>query len=154
MTGAADALQERGDGTRRADLDDQIDVADIYAQLQRCGGDEGAELAGLEAILGIKPMVAREAAVMAGDLVWAHEARQARGETLGELSRVNEDERRTMLIDELDDLAINLIPLLVRTNGAERRRRHFDGDVHLTAMADVNHAAFSPRADEKMRHFA
>jgi hypothetical protein len=38
--GAADALQQRRDAARRADLADEIDVADVDAELERRGRDE------------------------------------------------------------------------------------------------------------------
>ena len=45
---SADALQERGDPMRRSDLADQIDVADVDAQLERRGRDERAQRAALQ----------------------------------------------------------------------------------------------------------
>ncbi len=45
---AADALQERGDAMRRSDLADEIDVADVDAELERRRGDERLQLAGLQ----------------------------------------------------------------------------------------------------------
>ncbi len=44
---AADALQERIDRSRRAELAHQVDIADIDAELQRCRRDEQFELAAL-----------------------------------------------------------------------------------------------------------
>ena len=45
VAGAADALQERGDAVRRADLADEIDVADVDAELERRGRDQRLERA-------------------------------------------------------------------------------------------------------------
>ena len=45
MAGPADALQERGDRARRADLAHEVDVADVDAQLQRRRGDDRFQLA-------------------------------------------------------------------------------------------------------------
>ena len=45
VAGAADALQERSDRARRTELADEIDVADVDAEFEGGGGDEGAELA-------------------------------------------------------------------------------------------------------------
>ena len=67
MAGAADALQEGGDGAGRAQLADQIDLADVDAQLQRRRGHQHLELAGLEPLLGVQPPLLGEAAVMGGD---------------------------------------------------------------------------------------
>jgi hypothetical protein len=54
VAGAANALQERGDRGRGADLDHEIDVADIDAEFERTRGDERLQRAGLEALLGIE----------------------------------------------------------------------------------------------------
>src|SRR5436305_1365574 len=98
-------------------------------------------------------MLAREAAVVASDLIGTHQIRQAGREPLGELSRIDENERGAVLIDELHDLAINLVPLLVRTDGGERGRRHFDRDIHCAPMPYVDHAAFAASANQKMCDF-
>ena len=67
MAGAADALQERGDRARRAELADQIDIADVDAQFQRCGRDQHAQFAAFEALLGVEALFLGEAAVMRRD---------------------------------------------------------------------------------------
>ena len=46
---ATDALQKRGDGTRRAELANQIHRADVDAEFQRGGGDERFQFAALQA---------------------------------------------------------------------------------------------------------
>ena len=46
VAGAADALQEGGDAAGRADLADEVDGADVDAELEGGGGDEGPQLAG------------------------------------------------------------------------------------------------------------
>ena len=68
---AADALQERRDPVRRAELADEIDVADVDAQFERRRRDERFQLAGLQPLLGLEPMLFREAAVMRRDGVLA-----------------------------------------------------------------------------------
>src|SRR5207245_290409 len=63
---AAHALQGRRDVARRLELDDQVDRADVDAELERGGGDQRAQLALLEAVLGLQPRAARERAVVRG----------------------------------------------------------------------------------------
>jgi hypothetical protein len=58
VTRSADALEERRDRARRADLDRQVDLADVDAQLQRRRRDERAEAAGLQPVLGVEPALA------------------------------------------------------------------------------------------------
>ena len=74
MFRAADALEKGGDGTRGAQLANQIDRADINAQFQRRGGDERLQFAALEPILRVEAQFRREAAVMRSDLVLARAA--------------------------------------------------------------------------------
>ena len=57
VTGAPDALQERCDRARRADLAHQIDIADIDPQLERRGRDQGAQFTALQSLLGIQPLI-------------------------------------------------------------------------------------------------
>ncbi len=63
------ALQERRDRARASDLEDEIDVADVDAELERSRGDERLELAVLQPLLGGETRFLREASVMAGNLV-------------------------------------------------------------------------------------
>src|SRR5262249_37644710 len=53
VPGASDALEERRDRAGGADLDREVDVSNVDAELERRGGDESAQLAGLEALLGV-----------------------------------------------------------------------------------------------------
>ncbi len=64
VPGAPDALEPRGDRGRRLDLHDEIDGADVEPELERRGGDDGRELAFLEAILDLQPPLARHRSVV------------------------------------------------------------------------------------------
>ena len=107
---AADALQERGDRPRRADLADQVDVADVDAHLERRGGDDRLELARLEPLLGVEADLARQAAVMAGDRVFAEQLGQAMGHPLGQPPRVDEDQRAAVRLRSAPPAARRLRP--------------------------------------------
>ena len=71
----ADALHAARDRGRRLDLDDEIDRAHVDAELERRGGHEAAQQAGLEPVLDLDPLRARDRAVvrahehLAGELV-------------------------------------------------------------------------------------
>ena len=71
VAGASDPLQESRDRARRAELADQIHIADIDAELQRGGSDQRPQLAGLEPLLGREAFFLRHAAVMRRDGVFA-----------------------------------------------------------------------------------
>ena len=72
-------------------------------------------------------------------LVTASSARGAAsscaGDALGHLAGVHEDERRAVLADELRDARVDLLPLLVRADGRERRGWDLDREVELAERA-------------------
>ena len=55
VAGTADALQEGRDRARRADLADEIDVADVDAELERGGRHQRLEFAALQPLFGGEP---------------------------------------------------------------------------------------------------
>src|SRR5262249_61091777 len=67
VVGAPDALQERGDAPRRADLANELDGPDVDTELQRRGGDECLQRAGTQARLDPPPAFLRQAAVVGSD---------------------------------------------------------------------------------------
>ena len=70
MPGAPDALQSAGDGLGRLDLQNEIDGAHVDAELEGAGRDEAGQLAGLQKLLDVRALLARERAVVgAGDLL-------------------------------------------------------------------------------------
>ena len=131
MSGASDALQGHGDGARRADLADEIDVADIDAEFERGGGDEDAALALLEAALGLEAEMARERAVVGGDVLFAHALGEAVGDALDEAAGVDEDESGAMLLSELAEAVVDFVPHFVGGDGAEFAGGQFDGEVEV-----------------------
>jgi hypothetical protein len=68
VTGASDALQEGGDGAGRGDLAYEINLTDVDAELERCGGDQRAQLPAFQARLRVQARLLRHAAVVRGDL--------------------------------------------------------------------------------------
>jgi hypothetical protein len=146
---AAHPLQERGDGAGGADLDHEVHVADVDAQLQRRGRHQGPERARLQPLLGVEPALAGEAAVMAGDRVFAQELRELGRDPLGHLARVDEDERRAMAPHQLRHLLVDLLPLFMGADGGERRGRDLDPHVQLAERARVHQAALAARADQE-----
>src|SRR5262245_22161226 len=140
MTGAADSLQERRNGTGRAKLTDQVDVADIDTKLQRRGRDQSLELAMLETLFGIEPQLLGEAPVMRGDLILAILAeplRQLPCHALGQAACVDEDQRCAMRLDELRQLIVNLFPDFGGHDGFKRRAGNLDSEVARAVMAGI-----------------
>ena len=64
VAGAAGALQEGRDRARRAELADQVHVADVEPEFQRRGRHQHLQVAPLEPLFRVQPGFAREAAVV------------------------------------------------------------------------------------------
>ena len=64
VPGPADALQAAGHRRRRLHLDDDVDGAHVDAQLQRRGGDDAGQLAGLEVGLDLGSLLLADRAVV------------------------------------------------------------------------------------------
>src|SRR5262249_50297365 len=71
MFRAADALEQGGNRARGAELAYEVDGADVDAEFERGGGDEGFEFAAFQAVFGVEAELGGEAAVVRGDLVCA-----------------------------------------------------------------------------------
>ena len=84
VAGAADALQGDGNRARRTDLAHQIDGADVDAEFERRGRDQHFHLAVLQFLFGREAQLAREAAVMRGDIVFAEPLAQMVRDALGQ----------------------------------------------------------------------
>ena len=110
MAGAADALQPARDGLRRLDLHDEVDRAHVDAELERRRRDEARDLALLQQLLDLDALLARYRAVVgAGDL-FLGQVVEPEGEPLGEAAVVDEDDRRAVRADELEDLGVDRGP--------------------------------------------
>ena len=138
VAGAADALQEGRDAAGRADLADEVDAADVDAELQRGGADERLQVARLEALLDAQAAVARQAAVVARDGLFAEALAQVVGDALREAPRVDEDERRAVGADQAGEAVVDVGPLLLGRDGLEVGRRHFDVEVDVALVAEVD----------------
>ena len=102
VAGAADALHAARDRRRRLDLDDEIDRAHVDAELQRRGGDQAAELAGLEPVFDLDALRPRERAVVRADQRLAGQLVERGGQPLGEPPAVDEDERGAVRLHQLE----------------------------------------------------
>ena len=67
VVGAADALQKPADSLGCADLQYEIDIAPVDAQVERRGGDGGAQIASRHRRFHLLAVIRRQAAVMQGD---------------------------------------------------------------------------------------
>ena len=104
VVASADALQEARGAFGGADLDDLIHAAPVYAQIERGGGDDGAQRAVGHGGFDAQALGEIEAAVVQGDgqggLVEAPEFLE---EQLGLGAGVDEDDRHAGFGDALED---------------------------------------------------
>ena len=100
VAGASDALQSGCDRARRADLANQINRADIDTKLERSGRNESSNFSGFQLIFRGEAELAREAAVMRGDRVFAKALFEMMRHSFREAARVDEHERRAVLANE------------------------------------------------------
>jgi hypothetical protein len=152
VTGASDALQERRDRARAAHLHGEVDVADVDAELERRRRDEHRELAGFEPCLRGEARLLRQAPVVARHATGAQLFGEARGESLGELARAHEHERRAVRANRFRHLRVQLGPLLVAAHRGERRVGQHGLELHRAQVTRVDELAPSITADEQARH--
>ncbi len=88
MASAPHALHADGDGARRLNLADQIHSADVDAEFEGGRRNEHANLAVLQAMLGVETQFAGEAAVMAGDVFLAQSFAEGEGQPFGHFARL------------------------------------------------------------------
>ncbi len=152
MAGAADALQGDGNRARRANLANQIHVADVDAQLQRRRRHEHTHFAGFQLAFRSQTQLAREAAVMRRHGLFPQALGQMVRHALGKPARIDEHQRGTMLQDERGDAIVNLAPHLVGGDRPQFALRHFDGDVQAPPVACIHDHGRGPvTPGEKLR---
>src|SRR5438094_2049833 len=100
MASAANPMEALGDGLGRSDLNHEIDVPDVDAELEGRRGDGGLELAFLQLLLDIQAGDLRQGAVVGLEVLDAT-LLQAEGDMLRPAPRVREDEGRPMLVDQV-----------------------------------------------------
>ena len=101
VPGSPDPLQERRDRARRAELADQVDLADVDAELERGGRHQRLELAVLEPLLGVEALLLGQAAVVCGHVLGADPVRQLARHPLRHPAGIDEDQRGAMRLDQV-----------------------------------------------------
>ena len=165
VAGAADPLQARGDRLRRLDLQHEVDGAHVDAELEARGRDQARQLARLQLVLDDQPLLAGQRAVVGARDRLLGELVQPQREPLGAAPAVDEDQRRPVLLDQVEQLRIDRRPdrlarrLLARALerverdvgvGLDHRlHRHVDLQVERLAHAGVDDRARALGADEE-----
>ena len=161
VLGATDALQQRGDGARRAELANEINRTDIDPQLQRSRGDERFQFAALQSIFRIEPQFRGKTSVMRCDSIGAEQFAQMMRHAFGHSARVHENQSGPMRLNQLRQAMINFLPNFIRHHRFKRRLRNFNRQIQFAAMTNVDDLAIRiarprplhERADQKTRDF-
>ena len=150
VAGAADALHEGRDAAGGAELDHQLDVADVDAEFERGGCDDAFEVAGFEALFGVEALGFGEAAVVGGDGFGAEAFAEGVADALGHAAGVGEDERGAVGGDENGHAIMDLRHLLFAGDGGEFVVGDFDAEVEGAGVAGVdNRGERAAGADEQ-----
>ena len=115
---AADSLQPARHRLRALHLDHEVDGAHVDAELERGGRDEARDPARLQQLLDDESLLAGERAVVSPGELLAGELVDAKGEPFREAPVVDEDDRRAVLLDQIEDGGID--------RGPDRPARAFD----------------------------
>src|SRR5260221_3673247 len=59
-------------------------------------------------------------------------------DSLGQAASIDKDQGRRMLLRELREAIVDFAPHFVGCDRAKFARRHFDGEIHFTAVADLH----------------
>ena len=151
VAGAPDPLEAARHRTRRLDLNDEIDRAHVDAELERRGRGDRAEPAGLERLLDLEALVARDRAVVRTHELdaWLRvtlrcgELGELLRHALGEAPRVDEDDRGAVREDHVEEPGIDQRPHAAAVLGLGTRvihvgRGHDDLQIEVRLRARVD----------------
>ena len=124
----ADPLQAARDRLRALDLDHEVDRAHVDPELEAARRDEARDPPRLQILFDQHPLVARQRAVVSTRDLFLGQLVQPHRQALGEAPVVDEDDRRAVLLDELEDRGIDRGP--DRAGGRFVPRGHHDVVVH------------------------
>jgi hypothetical protein len=148
VPGAADALQGPGDATRRGQQHDEVDRADVDAELEARARDDGVHLALAERVLDLVAALLGEGAVVGADRALKAVGvalDQAVHDALGPGAGVREDERGVVLADLLVEGLVQLVGDLGPAGGQDVVGRAEDVDLDVLGVGHVDDLA-GPRA--------
>ena len=98
---------------------DDVDVADIDAELQGGRGDHHRILAGLEFLFDFQARLARQAAMMRADFVFAQPLGQLVRNALDQTARVDEYQCRPVRLNLLDQFVVDRRPNILANDRAK-----------------------------------
>src|SRR5207247_4754971 len=139
---APDPRQALRDGLRRADLHDEVDVADVDSEFEGGGRDRRLQLTVFELLLDLETGHLRQGAVVGLEVVHAA-LLESEGDVFRPAPGVREDERRAMLVDQLAEEVVH--------PGVRHLHRH---GRHVADGAEDREVEVLPRVDLDDVHVA
>src|SRR5687767_2651632 len=115
-----------------------VHVADIDTELQRSRCHHHGVRPELELLFDFQPRLTREAAMMRSDFAFAQPLAQLVRHALDQTARIDEYQCRPVRLDLLDELIEYGRPDILANNRAELLIRHFDAQIHLAPVANVD----------------
>ena len=110
VAGPPDALHAARHRWRRLDLDDEIDRPHVDTELERRRCDQTADLSRLEAILDLDALRTGQRPMMRSHQHLAGELVQRRGESFRDAPAVDEDQRRPVCANQLQESRMDRRP--------------------------------------------
>ena len=156
VIGAADPLHHPRGALGRADIDDEVDVAPVDAEIERRGADHAAQFAGGHRVLDLAALGDVERAVMQRDreAVVVH-APELLEQHLGLAAGVDEHQRGLVALDQVVDLADRVArgvagpgQPLARVEHVDDRRRRAAGDHEVGGIASCRPCGTRNRASD------
>ena len=137
VVGAADPLHQPRGALRRADIDDEIDVAPVDAEVERGGADHAAQFAGRHRVLDLAALGDVERAVMQrdGEPIVVH-APEILEQHFGLAAGVDEDQRGLVALDQLVHFAERVARAVAGPRQALPGVEHLDDGRRRTAGDD------------------
>src|SRR5918992_1052329 len=141
VIGTTDALEKRRETSRGADLTDEFHGPDVYSEFERGRCNQCFEVAGTQAGFDALPAIPGQASVMGRDLLLAEAFAQLMSDPLGHSARVDEHQRRAMLLHVFRDDVQDLRHLLGTRNRAEFVVGELERKVQIALMPDIDDRA-------------
>ncbi len=158
MAGAPDPLDARGDAGRGFDLQHEVHRAHVDAELEGGSCDEPAHAAGLQLVFDEEALFPRYRAMVGAHQLFIGQLVDARGDPLGEAARVDEDDGRAVLADELEQTRIDRGPdavlafravLILGREASHVLDRDLDRHLHRLQAARVDDRHLAVRSAEE-----
>ena len=119
VPGAADSLQQAGNGAGSSDMADEVDVADVDAQFQRGRGHNHRDGAGLQLPFRRQAALLGQTAVVGGDLIFPQALTQLVRDSFRQAAGVDKDQGRPMSSSFGGNTLIDGFPKLQSRNGTK-----------------------------------